>query len=428
MTSLDPAPDGATALGPDDAAAAVERVWRQESSRLLGALLRITHDLNRAEDLAQEALAAALAQWPRDGVPDNPGAWLMTTAKRRATDQLRAGERALRAYATLSAEAAQSYEEEFALDHVEDDVLRLMFICCHPSLTEETRTVLTLRLVAGLSTREIARAYLTSEATVATRISRAKKTLAAHRAAMDEPSGPERAQRLASVMAAIYLLFNEGYAATAGVDWMRPALCAEAVRVATLLASVAPHEPEAHGLLALLELHSSRLAARADAAGDPVLLTDQDRAAWDRAAIARGYAALGEALRLGGTGPYVLQAAIAAEHARASDVDSTDWARIAALYRRLAETTGSVVVELNRAVALGMAQGPEAGLSLVDEVAPALPGYHLVPAVRGDLLARLGRCEEAADEFDRAASLATNDRERALLRARAERARAHHPS
>lgn len=410
MTSIDPV-------------AAVERAWRQESSRLLGALLRITRDLARAEDLAQEALAAALAQWPADGVPDNPGAWLMTTAKRRATDQLRAGERQLRAYATLAAEVAEAYEEEFTVDHVDDDVLRLMFICCHPSLSTDTRTVLTLRLVAGLSTREIARAYLTSEATVATRISRAKRTLQTERAGLQEPSGPERAERLTSVMAVIYLLFNEGYAASAGVDWMRPALCAEAVRVAALLASVASREPEAHGLLALLELQSSRLAARADAAGDPVLLTDQDRGTWDRAAISRGNAALEVAVRLGGDGPYVLQAAIAAEHARAPDVERTDWARIATLYRELAIATGSVVVELNRAVALAMAHGPAVGLSLVDEVAPALPGYHLVPAVRGDLLARLGRGDEAAAEFDRAASLATNERERALLRARATRTR-----
>jgi RNA polymerase sigma factor (sigma-70 family) len=402
---------------------ALERAWRQESSRLLGALLRITHDLGRAEDLAQEALTAALAQWPTDGVPDNPGAWLMTTAKRRATDQLRAGERQLRAYATLSAQVAEAYEEEFAVDHVEDDVLRLMFICCHPSLSADTRTVLTLRLVAGLSTREIARAYLTSEATVAARVSRAKRTLQTERAALQEPSGPERAERLASVLAVIYLLFNEGYAASSGVDWMRPALCAEAVRVAALLASVAPREPEAHGLLALLELQSSRLAARTDEAGEPVLLTDQDRATWDRPAISRGLAALDAAVRLGGDGPYVLQAAIAAEHAHAPDVEGTDWARIAALYRELAIATGSVVVELNRAVALAMAHGPAVGLSLVDEVASALPGYHLVPAVRGDLLARLGRDDEASAEFDRAASLATNERERALLRARAARAR-----
>lgn len=404
------------------AAQAVEQAWRQESSRLLGALLRITHDLARAEDLAADALTAALEQWPTQGVPDNPGAWLMTTAKRRAIDQLRSGQRQLRAYATLAAEAEESYVDEFTVDHVEDDVLRLMFVCCHPSLTDDTRTVLTLRLVAGLTTREIARAYLTSEATVASRISRAKRTLADAGAALEEPTGPEREQRLGSVMAVVYLLFNEGYAATAGVDWTRPALCAEAVRLAALLVTVAPREPEAYGLLALLELQSSRLRARLDEAGEPVLLTDQDRARWDRAAISRGFAALSAALALGGNGPHVLQAAIATEHARAASVETTDWPRIAALYEKLARATGSPVVELNRAVALGMAYGPETGLALVDQIGPALPGFHLVPAVRGDLLSRLGRRAEAAAQFDAAAELATNDRERALLRARA----AHH--
>jgi RNA polymerase sigma factor (sigma-70 family) len=411
-----------------DAAAVVEQVWRRESSRLLGALLRITRDLDRAEDLAQEALATALAQWPTSGVPENPGAWLMTAAKRRAIDHLRAGQRQLRAYATLSAEVAEAYHEEFAVDHVEDDVLRLMFVCCHPSLTDDTRTVLTLRLVAGLSTREIARAYLTSEATVATRISRAKRTLAREGAAMEEPTGPERIARLASVMTVIYLLFNEGYAATAGVDWTRPALCAEAVRVAALLVTVVPDDPEAHGLLALLELHSSRLAARVDATGDPILLTDQDRARWDRPAISRGCAALGVALSLDGNGPYVLQAAIAAEHARAASVETTDWAQIASLYETLARATGSAVVQLNRAVALAMAHGPQVGLALVDEIADALPGYHLVPAVRGDLLAKLGRTDEAAAQFDQAGDLAGNDRERALMRSRAAACRRSRPT
>ncbi|GAA1547451.1 sigma-70 family RNA polymerase sigma factor [Nocardioides humi] len=402
-----------------DAAAAVEEVWRTESSRLLGALLRITRDVGRAEDLAQEALAQALAQWPSTGVPDNPAAWLMTTAKRRAIDQFRAGERRLRAYAEVAAGAAAAYEEAFEVDHLEDDVLRLMFVCCHPSLTDDTRTVLTLRMVAGLTSREIARAYLTSEATVATRISRAKRTLATARAALEEPTGAERAARLGSVMAVLYLLFNEGYAATAGVDWTRPALCREAVRLATLLSTVAPREPEAHGLLALLELQSSRLDARLDAAGDAVLLADQDRTRWDRAAIERGLTALGAALELGGDGPHVLQAAIAAEHARAASVEDTDWPRVAALYERLAHATGSAVVELNRAVALGMARGPEIGLQLLDQVAPLLPDHHLVPSVRGDLLARLGRADEAVASFRTAAALATNDRERALLERRA---------
>ena len=403
-----------------DTAAAVEEAWRAESPRLLGALLRITRDVGRAEDLAQEALAQALAQWPTTGVPDNPGAWLMTTAKRRAIDQFRAGERQLRAYAEIAAGAAVAYEESFQFDHVEDDVLRLMFVCCHPSLTDDTRTVLTLRMVAGLTTREIARAYLTSEATVATRISRAKRTLATVRAALEEPSGPEREERLGSVMAVLYLLFNEGYAATAGVDWTRPALCHEAVRLARVLTQVAPGEAEAHGLLALLELQSSRLEARLDAAGDAVLLADQDRAKWDHAAIERGCAALASALDLAGDGAYVLQAAIAAEHAQAASVDQTDWPRIAALYEKLARATGSAVVELNRAVALGMAYGPKTGLRLVDEVEPLLEGYHLVPSVRGDLLARLGRRDEAAASFRAAAALTRNDRERALLRRRAE--------
>jgi RNA polymerase sigma factor (sigma-70 family) len=402
-----------------DPAATVEEVWRAESSRLLGALLRITRDIGRAEDLAQEALAQALRQWPATGIPDNPAAWLMTTAKRRAIDQFRSGERQLKAYAQVAAGAAEAYEEAFDVDHLEDDVLRLMFVCCHPSLTDDTRSVLTLRLVAGLTTREIARAYLTSEGTVAARISRAKRTLATARAAMEEPSGPERTERLGSVMAVIYLLFNEGYAATAGVDWTRPALCHEAVRLATLLSAVAPAEPEAHGLLSLLELQSSRLGARLDADGDAVLLADQDRAEWDHDAIQRGVKALQTARDLGGDGPYVLQAAIAAEHATAASVEQTDWPRVAALYEQLARATGSAVVELNRAVALGMAYGPQVGLQLLDQVEPLLPDYHLVPSIRGDLLERLGRHRDAAASFRTAAALATNDRERALLTRRA---------
>lgn len=410
-----------------DEARVVEQVWRQESSRLLGALLRITRSVDRAEDLAQEALTQALESWPRTGIPDNPAAWLMSTAKRRAIDQFRAGERQLRAYAEVGQSTREAYEAEFdqALtdEHVRDDVLRLMFTCCHPSLTPESRTVLTLRLVAGLSTREIARAFLSSESTVASRISRAKRTLADARAPMDEPVGPERVERLDSVMAAIYLVFNEGHTATEGADWTRPDLCREAVRLAAILASVVPSEPEVHGLLALLELQSSRLAARVDEAGEPVLLADQDRSRWDADAIARGAAALDVAVRLGGDGPYVLQAAIAWEHARAASVESTDWERVAALYERLARATNSLVVELNRAVALGRARGPEAGLAVVEDLAtaPALARYHLLPSVRGDLLEQLGRLEEAAAQFDRAADLATNDRERTLLRARARR-------
>lgn len=410
-----------------DAVAAVEEAWRRESSRLVGALLRITRSLDRAEDLAQDALAQALATWPTTGVPDNPAAWLMTTAKRRAIDQFRAGERQLRAYAEVAAGTEEAYQAAFdeALvdEHIADDVLRLMFICAHPALSDDTRTVLTLRSVSGLSTREIARAYLTSESTLASRISRAKRTLAEARAGMEEPTGPERVERLAAVQRAIYLLFNEGYAATEGQDWTRPTLCREAVRLAAILASAAPSEPEAHGLLALLELQSSRLAARVDEAGAPVLLADQDRSAWDQRAISRGVAALRVAAGMGGEGPYVLQAAIAAEHARARSVDSTDWERIAALYAALARATDSVVVELNRAVALGRARGPEAGLAVVDDLAtvPALRTYHLLPSVRGELLEQLGRRSEAAAEFRRSAELADNAAEQRLLTDRAAR-------
>ncbi|WP_036555574.1 RNA polymerase sigma factor [Nocardioides insulae] len=421
---------------PRAAAAAVEEAWRTEAPRLLGALLRITRSMDRAEDLAQEALAQALVAWPRDGVPERPGAWLMTTAKRRAIDQFRAGERRLRAYTEVAAGLSEAYEAEFdealSADRVEDDVLRLMFTCCHPALTPDTRTVLTLRMVAGLSTREIARAYLTTEATVATRISRAKRTLADSDTPLQEPDAPGRADRLASVRAAIYLLFNEGYAATGGADWTRPDLCAEAVRVARLLAALTPGDPEAAGLLALLELQSSRLPARIDASGSPVLLADQVRARWDSDAIGRGLGALGSARDQLGTaeaGPYLIQAAIAAEHARAASIEATDWARIAALYARLAVVTDSVVVELNRAVALGRAHGPLAGLALTDELVSGgrLASYHLLPAVRGDLLEQLGRREEAAAEFRRAADLAGNDQERALLRDRAERAAGARP-
>jgi len=412
-----------------DAVHAVEEAWRRESSRLLGALLRITRSMDRAEDLAQEALAQALSTWPTSGVPTNPGAWLMATAKRRAIDQFRAGERQLRAYAEVAAGTEEAYEAAFdtalASEHVADDVLRLMFVCAHPALTDDTRTVLTLRAVAGLTTREIARAYLTSEATVATRISRAKRTLADVHATLEEPSGREREERLAAVQRAIYLLFNEGYTATAGPDWTRPHLCREAIRIAAILASVVPSEPEAHGLLALLELQASRLGSRTDSAGEPVLLTEQDRSSWDHRAISRGLAALRVAVGLRGNGPYVLQAAIAAEHARADSVDTTDWERVAELYAALARATDSLVVELNRAVALGRARGPAAALVVVDDLAtvPALRSYHLLPSVRGDLLEQLGRGDEAAAEFHRAADLAANERERALLRKRAERAR-----
>ena len=403
----------------------IEAVWRRESTRLVAGLVRMVRDVGMAEDLAQDAMVAALAQWPTDGTPDNPGAWLMTTAKRRAVDAFRRRERGDRAYRAVAQGVSDEVDEDAilaALDHVEDDVLRLMFICCHPSLTPEAQTTLTLRLVAGLSAREIARAYLTTESTVAQRLVRAKKTLAAAGAALEEPGEMERTERLDTVLGVIYLLFNEGYAATGGADWARPALCAEALRVGRILVALAPASGEARALLALMELQSSRLAARVGPDGEPVLLADQDRTRWDAGQIARGLRLLAEAEALSDEpGPYALQAAIAGTHARAASTADTDWIRIAGLYERLARRTGSAVVELNRAVALGMAYGPEAGLRLVDQLVdlPALRDYHLLPSVRGDLLGRLGRDQEARAEFARAARLATNERERALLTERA---------
>ena len=403
----------------------IEAVWRRESTRLVAGLVRMVRDVGMAEDLAQDAMVAALAQWPADGIPDNPGAWLMTTAKRRAVDAFRRRERGDRAYRAVASEVSDEVDEDAilaALDHVEDDVLRLMFICCHPSLTPEAQTTLTLRLVAGLSARQIARAYLTTESTVAQRLVRAKKTLAAAGAALEEPGEMERTERLDTVLGVIYLLFNEGYAATGGADWARPALCAEALRVGRILVALAPASGEARALLALMELQSSRLAARVGPDGGPVLLADQDRTRWDAGQIARGLRLLAEAEALSDEpGPYALQAAIAGIHARAGSTADTDWIRIAGLYERLARRTGSAVVELNRAVALGMAYGPEAGLRLVDQLVdlPALRDYHLLPSVRGDLLGRLGRDQEARAEFARAARLATNERERALLTERA---------
>jgi RNA polymerase sigma factor (sigma-70 family) len=406
-------------------AEAIEAVWRLESTRLVAGLVRMVRDVALAEDLAQDAMVAALAQWPADGIPDNPGAWLMTTAKRRAVDTFRRRERGERAYRTLAQEVTEEVTEDSilaALDHVEDDMLRLMFLCCHPSLTPEAQTTLTLRLVAGLTAREIARAYLTTESTVAQRLVRAKKTLASAGAALEEPSQAERAQRLGTVLGVIYLLFNEGYAATSGPDWARPALCAEALRLGRILAALVPGHSEAHGLLALMELQSSRLVARVGSDGEPVLLADQDRSRWDAGHLARGLRILTQAEELTDEpGPYTLQAAVAACHARAASTAETDWVRIAGLYERLARQTGSGVVEVNRAVALGMAYGPEAGLLLVDQLAdlPALRDYHLLPSVRGDLLSRLGRHEEARTEFARAARLAGNERERTLLSKRA---------
>ena len=404
---------------------AVEAVWRLESTRLFAGLVRMVRDVGLAEDLAQDALVAALAQWPETGVPDNPGAWLMTTAKRRGVDQFRRRERGDQIYAAIAhAQGSDVSEEDFlaAVDHVADDVLRLMFTCCHPVLTPEAQCTLTLRLVGGLTTREIARAYLTTEATVAQRIVRAKRTLAEAGAAIEEPSEAERDQRLTTVLSVIYLLYNEGYSATAGSEWIRPTLCDEALRLGRILAALAPRDSEVHGLSALMELQSSRLAARTSEDGSPILLLDQDRAWWDPVHIMRGLAALDRAEALATElGPYALQAAIAACHAWAETAEATDWVRIADLYERLARVTGSPVVEVNRAVALGMAYGPQAGLALLDQLdgLPALSGYHLLPSVRGDLLDKLGRHEEAKAEFARAATMTQNERERRLLLNRA---------
>ena len=417
---------------------AVEAVWRLESTRLIAGLVRMVRDVGLAEDLAQDALVAALAQWPETGVPDNPGAWLMTTAKRRGVDQFRRRARGDQIYAAIAhAQGSDVSEEDFlaAVDHVEDDVLRLMFICCHPVLTSEAQCTLTLKLVGGLTTREIARAYLATEATVAQRIVRAKRTLAEAGAATEEPSEAERAQRLTTVLSVIYLLYNEGYSATAGSEWIRPALCDEALRLGRILAALAPRDSEVHGLCALMELQSSRLAARAAEDGSPILLLDQDRSRWDPVHIMRGLAALDRAEALAEAlatelGPYALQAAIAACHARAETAEATDWVRIADLYERLARVTGSPVVEVNRAVALGMAYGPEAGLALLDQLEglPALSGYHLLPSVRGDLLDKLRRHEEAKAEFARAATMTQNERERRLLLDRASGRPAGHSS
>lgn len=418
--------------------AAIEAVWRLESTRLIAALVRIVRDVGLAEDFAQDAIVAALTQWPSSGIPDNPGAWLMTTAKRRAVDAFRQRARNDETAAALARELSEGVEEDptAGIDHVEDDVLRLMFICCHPALTSEAQSTLTLKLVAGLSTREIARAYLAPEATIAQRVSRAKRTLAEAGAAIEEPSGPERAERLETVLGVVYLLFNEGYSATEGDDWMRPALCDEAVRLGRILTALVPDDPEVHGLAALMELQSSRLAARAGPDGEPILLDAQDRERWDAARIRRGLDALARADALlaaagpgADAGPYVLQAAIAAEHARAASVDDTDWDRVAELYERLGRRTGSPVAEVNRAVALGRARGPAAGLALLDQLddVPALRGYHLVPSVRGDLYERQGRVAEAAAEFERAAAMTANARERQVLQRRADAARASTP-
>jgi RNA polymerase sigma factor (sigma-70 family) len=403
---------------------AVEAVWRIESARVIAGLARMVHDVGLAEELAQDAFVIALEQWPESGVPDNPGAWLMATAKHRAIDLLRRRTRYQRKLQELGRDlevrrqAAEPDLDAALDDPIGDDLLRLVFIACHPVLSTEARVALTLRLLGGLTAAEIARAFLVSEPTVAQRIVRAKRTLAARGVPFELPAPAELAERLASVLEVIYLIFNEGYSATAGDDWMRPALCEEALRLGRILAGLMPQEPEVHGLLALMEIQASRTRARTGPSGAAVLLPDQDRRLWDRLLIRRGLEALGRAEALGGAfGPYALQAAIAACHARAPAPEDTDWERIAALYQVLAHVSPSPVVELNRAVAVGMAAGPAKGLEVVDKLASerALAGYPQLPAVRGDLLAKLGRLDEARQAFQRAAALTRNERERALF-------------
>ena len=407
---------------------AIDAVWRIESPRLIAGLARIVRDVGTAEDLAQDALVAALEQWPESGIPRNPGAWLMGTAKHRAIDLLRRKTMLERKHGELGYELETQQRDaapdlDASLDDdVGDDLLRLVFTACHPVLSTEARVALTLRLLGGLTTDEIARAYLVSEPTIAQRIVRAKRTLAEKQVPFEVPRGAERTERLSSVLEVIYLIFNEGYSATAGDDWMRPALCEDALRLARILAELAPQESEVHGLVALLEIQASRSRARVGPSGEPIVLFDQNRAQWDRLLIRRGLAALERAEALGGTrGPYALQAAIAACHARARTPGETDWNRIVSLYDELAQLIPSPVVELNRAVAVAMAHGPQAGLEIVDELSsePSLQRYHFLPTVRGDLLAKLGRTGEARAEFERAAALTRNTRERELLLERA---------
>jgi RNA polymerase sigma factor (sigma-70 family) len=411
-----------------DAHRAIDAVWRIESARLIASLARMVGDIGTAEDLAQDALVAALERWPDSGIPDNPGAWLMATAKHRAIDMWRRNKLLERKHEELGHELDPARSDpalalDAAIDDpVGDDLLRLVFTTCHPVLAPEARVALTLRLLGGLTTEEIAHAFLVPTATVAQRIVRAKRTLAEARVPFEVPRAPELAERLSSVLAVIYLIFNEGYSATAGDDWTRPALCEDALRLGRILAELAPEESEVHGLVALMEIQASRLRARTTRSGELVLLLDQDRSRWDYVLVGRGLAALQRAESLGGPlGPYALQAGIAACHARARAAGDTDWARIAALYDALAQVAPSPVVELNRAVALSMAFGPAAGLEVVDGLMdePSLKGYHLLPSVRGDLLAKLGRADEAREEFKRAASLTRNASERRLLLERA---------
>lgn len=410
----------------------IDAIWRMESARVIATLARMLRDVGLAEDIAQDALVTALEKWPVDGIPDNPGAWLVTTARRRAIDRIRHGRMAdqkhLQIAYELEYEQQERHEAEQASldDPIGDDLLRLVFVACHPVLSREARVALTLRLLGGLTTAEIARAFLAAEPTIAQRIVRAKRTLSEAEVAFEVPRDEELNARLASVLEVIYLIFNEGYSATAGDDWLRPALCEEALRLGRILAGLMPAEDEVHGLVALMEIQASRSHARTSADGEPILLMDQDRARWDQLLIRRGLTALEQAERIATArnierGPYTLQAAIAACHARAVTADDTDWAAISALYAELARQAPSPVVELNRAVAIAMHDGPEAGLDHANKIAdePVLKHYHLLPSVRGDLLFRLGRHDEAREEFERAAELTRNSRERALLLARA---------
>jgi RNA polymerase sigma factor (sigma-70 family) len=412
-----------------DAHRAILAVWRIEQPRLITSLARMLRDVPLAEELTQEALLAALEQWPTTGVPEKPGAWLMTTARRRALDHLRRRPMLERKHEMLAFDMEQQQampDWDSALDDdIGDEMLRLIFTACHPLLSREARTALALRMICGLTTEEIARAFLLPDATIAQRIVRAKRTLSESGLAYETPHGEELSERLSSVLEVVYLIFNEGYAAARGQDWLRPQLCNEALRMGRVLTSIAPREPEAQGLLALMELNASRTAARTDAAGEPILMLDQNRALWDQFQIRRGMQALGRAHELGGTGGfYALQAAIVACHAGAGTADETDWSRIARLYAELAAVVRSPIIELNRAVAVGMAEGPAAGLSIVDRLLhePALKAYHLLPSVRGDLLHKLGRHEEARAAFEAAAALAGNRREQDLLRRRAAEA------
>ena len=411
-----------------DTSRAIDAVWRIESPRLIAGLTRIVRDVGFAEELAQDALVAALEQWPESGIPEKPGAWLMATAKHRAIDHIRRMTRLERKTEELgreveiSRELAEERLDDMIDDDIGDDLLRLMFIACHPVLSAEARVALTLRLLGGLTTEEIARAYLVTTPTIAQRLVRAKRTLSEARVPFEVPRGAGLGARLSAVLEVLYLVFNEGYSATAGSEWTRPSLCEEALRLGRVLAELTPQEPEVHGLVALMEIQASRLGARIGVNGEPILLLDQNRSRWDRFLIRRGLAALARAEALGGTlGPYALQAAIAACHARARIAEETDWVRIAALYDALAQLAPSPVVELNRAVAVGMAFGPAAGLEIVDGLMsePALKAFYLLPSARGDLLAKLGRLDEAREEFLRAASLTANERERVVLLGRA---------